>query len=111
MRNMLVASVLTMASSVAMAYPTGTIQCPNREGLPNNVYKIQNLRVDGVEIPHVEITRFYKGGTENAPAVEEVKIVGLASYAKSGRSELLTVAAVRLEFEGDQLIGCRAPQP
>lgn len=111
MRNVLLASVVLLGASAATAFPTGTIQCLNREGLPNNVYKIQNLDVDGVAIPHVEITRYYKGGTEAAPTVDEVKIMGLASYAKSGRTELLTVAAVRLEFEGDQLVGCRAPQP
>lgn len=98
---------LLFSASNALAYPTGTISCRNLEGLPNNTYKIQDIDVNGVTLPYVEVTRYYKGGDANAPTIEEAKIVGIATFSKGRGTENLMLAALRLEFVNGVLSGCR----
>lgn len=107
MRKALFSLVLLFSASNAWAYPTGTFSCRNLEGLPNNTYKIQQIDLGGVTVPHVEVTRYYKTGSETPPVIEEVKITGIATVSKNSSSENLMIASLRLEFVNGALSGCR----
>ena len=105
--RLIVTLVLCLSSVSVFAYPTGLISCRNVAGLPDNTYEIRNVVVSGIQVPHIEINRHVRGGTSEAPTVERIRIAGFATVASSSRSEILTLAAVRLEFEGDTMVGCR----
>lgn len=92
-------------SANAFAYNEGTYSCKNADGLPNNTYKIENVSMGGATLPYVEINRFYREKAGDAPS--QVTIRGLATVSTAGTLEILSLAAVRLEFRDGMLGNCR----
>jgi hypothetical protein len=112
MRSVILAFGLMLVSSSAFAYKDGLYSCKNIDGLPDNTYKIQSVSVDGLsrKVPYIEIVRHRRdkrSGDSNAPIVQ-TRIEGFATVASSSTGlEVLMVAAIQLEFEGDRLVGCK----
>lgn len=102
---LLVAMILAATPAARAEVTEGTFRCANAAGLPDNVYSVRNMRLDGVNVPYVEINRFYRGSPGNQ--VEEVKIRGFAAVSEAAGSVTLMLAAVRLEFESGKLTGCK----
>lgn len=104
---------LTLAfciSQSVLAYPDKTYLCQNSDQLPANIYSFRTVQVaNGVGLPYVEVTRYYRAtpGDVNSE-IKVARVRGLASVVQtSSQSEILQVAALRFEFEGDHLLGCR----
>lgn len=98
----LIAPVLAGAS-----YPEDTFRCKNRDGLPDNTYSIRTVTIEGVKLPYVEATRYYREDNSRPDSpVAIAKVSGLAAVSE-GKSTMLMVAALRLEFEDNKLIGCK----
>lgn len=95
-------------TSLFAAYPTGTFRCKNANGLPDNVYTVRTLSVGGVNIPFVEASRFFRKSSAGQPVeFEEAKISGFAASSETESSTVLMIAALRLQFENDKLLGCK----
>ena len=105
MRTIFGSLFLLALTTNAFAYNEGTYSCKNAEGLPNNTYKIENVAVGGSTLPYLEVTRFYKG-KEGQP-ITQSSIRGLATVSNSGSVEILSIAALRIEFENGALVNCR----
>ncbi len=100
--GVLLAPVLASAS-----YPETTIRCKNRDGLPENTYTIRNVSLDGARIPYVEAVRYYREDSSRPDSpVASAKVSGLAAVSE-GKTTMLMVAALKLEFEDNKLIGCK----
>jgi hypothetical protein len=100
-------------SGAAMASIEGTYTCKNKVGIPNNNYKIENLSLSaGIALPFVEARRFYRRDPSDAGSpILETTIRGLGTLV-SGSDGLTTlmIAAVRLEFRDNILLGCEKQQ-
>jgi|GEM_PF-1370144 len=98
---------LLFSAAQAFAYADKTYECKNLDGLPKNTYKFTTLSIaPGVTLPYVEIHRFYRL-SENQE-IKESTIRGYATIIKTDPGyEVLQIAALRLEFDGDNLLSCR----
>jgi hypothetical protein len=105
MRTIFGSLFLLALTTNAFAYNEGTYSCKNAEGLPNNTYKIENVAVGGATLPYVEVNRFYKGKEGQPPTQSSIR--GLAAVSTSESVEILSLAALRLEFENGALVNCR----
>lgn len=102
---MSIVSVLAMALS-SSAYQDGTYKCRNSQGLPDNRIKIETVSVTGeTKLPLVESTRYYRLGDAPAP-VKSATMKGFAVVSSTNDSDLLLLAALRLEFVDGRLLGC-----
>ena len=108
-------AALFLSSSQAFAYVEKTYLCENILGLPKNSYKIENLNVGpgGSSLPFVTIHRYHRAvpGDANS-AVEESTIRGFAAVSTPDTTtaptkQTLLIAAIRLDFTGDELFNCR----
>ncbi len=101
---------LLCSATQAFAYADKTYECLNSDNLPKNTYKIQSVTIaPGTTVPYVEIHRYYRAvaGDQNS-AVKESQIRGYATVIQTEPGyELLQVAALRMEFQGDTLLFCR----
>lgn len=106
MKSFLVLAIGLMLGTSALAYKDGTYSCKNDDGLPDNVYKISSQSVGGsATLPYVEIHRFYKN--ENKVVESVIRGVATVAHTSQERSETLMVGYIRIEFDGDDLYGCR----
>lgn len=105
MRTLFASLFLLALTTNAFAYNEGTYSCRNAEGLPNNTYKIENVAVGGATLPYVEVNRFYKSKDGQPPTQSTIR--GLAAVSTSRSVEILSIAALRLEFENGALVNCR----
>lgn len=98
--------LFSLSATSAYGYKDGTYSCKNsREGLPDNTFAITTATVAGsIRLPYVEMTRYYKSSSSGP--VESAVIRGLATHVLNGKLEILTVAAVSLEFEQDRMLNC-----
>lgn len=105
--KMTVLGLLLAPALASASYPDATIRCKNREGLPDNTYTIRTISLDGARIPYVEATRYYREDSSRPDSpVTSAKVSGLAAVSE-GKTTMLMVAALKLEFEDDKLIGCK----
>jgi hypothetical protein len=114
MKSSLIPILLAALSTPAFAYQDGTYSCKNGStGIPNNIYKIQSIPVPGTSatVPYVEITLHYaSAGGDPSSKIEESHVSGFATVITSthdGGSTLLQVAALQMEFNGNQLLNCK----
>lgn len=94
----------------AFAYVDKTHECKNKDGLPNNTYKITNIEIaPGTTLPYVEATRYYrkvKGDPNSEVAVSRFR--GFASVHQSqDDGDVLMVGQARLHFKDNVLLNCR----
>jgi hypothetical protein len=102
----IICALATLITSAAFAYTDGTYNCKNADAsLPDRVVKISTVNIGGVAAPFVEMTRSFRN-TPNGP-IETSEVKGFASSHKSNDSDVLMVAALRLEFDGDTLLNCK----
>lgn len=111
MKTSVVAGLLALfAFTQVQAYKEGTYRCKNMDGLPSNVYKVQNVSVGAVgSVPFVEVTRHFKTSSAKSerPYVT-AKIQGFAVQASSDAGlDILTVGHINLEFNGETMTNCR----
>lgn len=102
----IILACLVFAGASAFAYKDGTYSCKNVDNLPNNVYTISTA-ANG--LPYVDMQRFYHEDVSDPQSpVEESHVRGLAAVATTSKgTEILFVGLLRLQFEGDQLVGCK----
>ncbi len=100
---------ISLLSVQAFAITDGTYECTNQEGVPANVYVIKTLNMSGVQVPYVEMNRFYRTTINNESQIVESKIKGIATVAKSSYepSEYLILGTLQLELKDGQLVGCQ----
>ena len=104
----LIALVLSIIlTPLARASTDEVYYCKNKVGLPDNVYKIRavSLGTPEVVLPYLEITRFYRNPSGH---ISSSTLKGFASEFNLplGR-RALTIGAVQLEFDGENLAGCQ----
>lgn len=105
--KLLVVGALVTPTLANATYPETTFRCKNRDGLPENTYTIRNVTIDGARIPFVEAIRYYREDNSRPDApVASAKVSGLAAVSE-GKTTMLMVAALKLEFEDNKLIGCK----
>lgn len=96
-------------STAAVAGIEGAYTCKNKAGIPSNTYKIRNVSMGaGIELPLVEAHRFYRRDPSDisSPILEAI-IQGLGTIVSdSDGLTTLMIAAARLEFRGNVLLGC-----
>ena len=110
MRFLLCSILLLSLSAPAFAFKEGTYACRNVKGLPNNTYKIQMMDLgSGVTLPYVEVHKFFPGKDANSPQRVSIQGLAVASTSDVGERhmEILSIASMRLEFAGDNLVGCK----
>lgn len=96
---------LLFMSPAAFAYQDGTYTCKNaNKELPDNVYKFETVQIGSIQVPAVEITRYFKKGTE----METVVIKGVASvHASSLNSSFVRIGSAVLEFKDGEFLNCK----
>lgn len=104
-----VIGLVLFASVVAQANTDGFYTCKNLEGLPDNTYKISTMSVGagGQSLPFIEASRFFREvpADRNSP-IKESRLKGFASVSQMDTTIYMMVAALRLEFRADKLLGC-----
>lgn len=98
---------IAYGNSAKASYVEGLFSCKNRMGLPNNTYSVKTVSVGGVSVPHVEGTRHFRSepANPNSP-IDQARISGFAAVSETTRNTVLMVAALKLEFDGNKLVGC-----
>lgn len=99
----------TLFVSSAFAYKDGVYSCTTAPGVPNRIIKIDTKSFSGgIELPYVEITRFFRQNPNdpNSP-YEGTTVKGFASVSEMKGREILMVAALRLDFVNDELQNCK----
>ncbi len=98
--------VLALFSLSAFGYKTGVHSCKNANpALPDNVYDIKDLNVDGSTLPFVQLTRHHLDRESGEIYTSTIK--GIATVSSVKTSEYLSVNQVRLEFVNDKFINCK----
>jgi hypothetical protein len=108
MKLSIFALLLALTGTPAFAYRDGTYRCKNLRNLPDNIYQIRTISVSGVELPHVEATRYFpkNPGEPNGP-VSESRLKGIAALVTGADvRETLLLGALQLEFDRDGIAGC-----
>ena len=103
MRALLFVSLLAM-SMTASAFEAGTFTCPGRGHLPANTYIVKKVNVGGMELPYLELTRHFVGGSNGEVDTNVIK--GFASEATLRGKTTLMIAAVSLEIVDGKLGNC-----
>lgn len=100
-------ALLALTSVSAFAGVEGEHRCKNKDGIPDNVYRISNQSINagGPTLPYVEIERHYRKDA-NSP-VEQSQIRGWGTEIVHGTTTTIMIAALRLEFLNGQLFGCQ----
>jgi len=98
--------LLTLVSAPAFAAVEGEYRCKNKDGLPDNVYKITNVAFSngGPVLPYAEIERNFR--KDAASPLEQSRIRGFATEISHGNVTTIMIAALRLEFVDGKLFGC-----
>lgn len=95
----------------AFPYGEGRYACKNKShGIPDDIYVIKKVLVgiDGDKLPYIQATRFFRKEINNPNSeVVSASVAGLATVFSSEVSpEILAIGAIRLEFSGDEMVGC-----
>jgi hypothetical protein len=104
MKTILIALMALTFSSYGYAYQPGFYKCANPvKGLPDNIYNIQTLKIDGLSLPYVEVTRTMK---LNPTGSFETKIQGIATLFVTDGIETLKIAAVEILLVDGKMENC-----
>ncbi len=99
-------ALFLLSPSAFANYVDGTYSCKNpNKDLPDNVYRIQTIQVGGINLPTVDISRFYKKGNET----DTIFIKGIASLhtTTSTKTTSLRLGSVVLEFVDGDFVNCK----
>lgn len=91
MKSSLLLSILFLSLS-SYAVQDGTYNCGNRADLFEITYKIKTLNVNGIDLPHLDITKnYYKKPTEPNSVDKTYQIKGVATVFtnEEGRETLV----------------------
>lgn len=108
--KLFVTVLMGLMCSQAMAYRSGTYVCKGTDDiLPANVYKVSEIALaNGVSVPYLEITRHYHENPRDPQSPAKASVFkGMATAGRLDGKEYLTLGAITLEFENNQLVGCR----
>lgn len=105
MKTLMISLFMLSLGSNAFAYRDATYSCKNSVAeLPNNIYKIETVRVGSGSLPYIEITRYLKNGEE----VRTMTAKGIGSvHSSRPGSELLQIGSISLEFFNGEFINCK----
>lgn len=106
--GILTATALSPALSIAgSTYVDGTYRCKNSRGLPENSYSIRTVTIGEAKVPFVEATRYFRRDPSKPESpVDSATVSGFAAVSSTNFSAMLMVAALKLEFVGEKLVGC-----
>lgn len=92
-------------STSAFAYKDGTFHCPNKDGLPDNIYKVQTIKMGEASLPYIEIQRYLKFKDSE---IKETSIRGFATVISGNllNSEVLSIENLELRFDGERFLNC-----
>jgi hypothetical protein len=102
----LLLALVALTPPAFATYQDGTYNCKNpAKDLPDNIFRIQTTNVNGLSLPTVEVTRYYKKGE----GMDTVSIKGLASLhsTSSTNTTLIRVGSLVLEFVNGEFINCK----
>lgn len=94
-----------LVSVSGFAYEDGTYNCGNRENFQVNIYKVKTLTIDGIQLPHLEVTRhFYKNPNDPKSEDRTYHIQGIANhYTADNDHEVLMLGNMTIELESGRI--------
>lgn len=96
---------LLMASLSSFAYEDGTYSCKNTNpDVPDNTYTITTTAIAGVQVPVLDIKRYFK----SEDGINEITIKGVAMVSRSKNTELIFLNNIHLEFVDNKIQNCRS---
>lgn len=109
-RKLVGSSLALLMSTAAFAFDVGSYACKNEAGVPDDIYKIRAVTVQGIgeELPFIEATRHFRSNRSDPNSVIKIaNIRGIASLVVSDDFTSMTVGAIRLEFINGKLGTCQ----
>lgn len=95
-------------SSLSFAYEDGTYHCGKRENLFESTYTIKTLTVDGISLPHLNITKTYYRNPENPNSQDKTyNIKGVATvFTDENGKETLALGSLTIDLEAGR-VNCK----
>lgn len=97
-----------LVSVSGFAFQDGTYNCGSRENFQENIYKVKTLTIDGIQLPHLDVTRhFYKDPNDPKSEDRTYHVQGIANhYTDNNTHEVLMLGNMTIELESGK-INCK----
>ena len=107
-RKIIISGLVSMMSTTAFAFDIGSYACKNGAGVPDDIYKVRVITIQGEELPFIEATRHFRSDRSDPnSAIKIANIKGIASLVVSDDMTAMTIGAIRLEFVNGKLGTCQ----
>lgn len=104
MKTAITIAALLLTTNV-YAFEEGTYNCGSREKRYEATYTVKTINVDGIKLPHLDVTKtYYKNPEDQNSKDRTYNIQGIANrYTDDTGSEVLVMGNMTLELEAGRI--------